>query len=1088
MIYTKHTTITLLFLAFSFWANAQKLVIKGDSLNDLSVNTLLSVVDDRYNDMLSSTWTEEFNHNNVTGILAFGIDKHSLKDQLSPFSVSLTVEVSYKTHAGTSFNNHSLGSQSININYDPSNTSTAEVMLKIPNAHEINAEIIQSPANTGVKLYAKAQIHMNRYFHFDRNTLPSGFQIGAAYAVSNNTIHIDWSDIPNALEYDLEWAHIGNSDGIPNGTISAGALEILYEKPFIQSSRVSTPHSEYNIPAVFDKGYLLYRVRGKGHDHGDNYTEIFEGLWSSEGNDPTTVGSFGDFINVSPYAHEGDKNWNYQAVFTENGRNKYSLTYADGSGRARQTVVNQNDKNETVVAETYYDHQGRAAIQALPAPTGSPIIQYYEDFNLSGETGLPYSKADFDAAYLPEDCETTTRPFSIGNTPSAGNYYSEENPSIAVDEDMYVPNAYGFPFSQTVYTNDNTGRVKKSTIPGLEFKKNNDKETRYLYTTPFQEELDALFGTNAGLAHKYKKNVVIDANNQASITYINPADQTIATVLSGNGENNTVDLPSYNADEEFYWVDLLSKQDPADDVGLLEKIDYSRGIRDFSRAIPILNKNAQEFYYKIEGDSYTPECEVPEENPSNKCYDCVVDIEISLKDECGVEYLSGVKENGENEFKFNEDAGDLAECDGEEEYDKQWKTNIEGVEEELKVGVYNLTKQLRIDHKKLNEYAADFLASDESCLKTQEQFKQQELSKLMALNDCAYDCAQCKEDYGETYKDSPFNMVLHSNTCDPCLTEYEYDLLLKECLAACEDQDKCAISFQMLLSDMSPGGQYALSSQPIKLTLDDQVTAPSNDFDPWKFPLSILNENNQLPLRELSQVGNNQKTVVVPSWRNPIKVNVNGQLEEDPSVTQYLNYDGTALKVYLTNNNDGTYSPEINGTAMVDTEGFEYVYAKKLKNVKDFVDYWRPEWAELLVAYHPEFGSYQYCQLMTLSHAFDQELINADEFGDLPEDYQEIFENSVGSNEGLFPFFREIDPYFNNDQNPYESDINDLVNSFRNKLNAYASDGPNGSEVRSIWQIAWLIGNCENPACEDNCQLPSDLTLDDNSWPMFRAM
>lgn len=1085
MIYTKRTTLFLLLMGFSLASFAKEIHIKGDSINDLSVGMEVNAVDDEYNDMQSGSWQEDFAQSDVFGLISAGIDKNSLQDQGTPFSVTVKVDLIYDRYIGNTFVQQSLNDQELIISYNPTGISNAEAIIKIPGAHKIKAIVMQAPAATGLKLYLKAEIGMDRKYAFDRTTLPANFSFSKNYVAANNTYKIDWPDFDFAEEYDFEWVHIGNSDGTPTGIIAASSITIPNEDPFVQSSRVSTKYSEYSIPLIFDKGYLLYRVRGKGRSAGDNFTHLFEGIWSSDDNDATTVASFADFVDVSSYAHESDKNWNYQAVFTEDGKNKYSVTYADGSGRARQTVVNQNDKNETVVAETYYDYQGRASIQALPAPTGNPIIKYYNNFNLSATTSLPYGKGDFDAVYLPEDCNTETRPFSISSIPSAGNYYSEANPTTAVDEDMYVPNAYGYPFSQTVYTNDNTGRVKKSTIPGLEFKNGDGKETKYLYATPYQEELDALFGSNVGLAHKYKKNVVFDANNQASITYINPADQTIATAISGEGDGNTTALPSYDPGPNYYWVDLLSKSIESEPIGKLEKLDYTAGTREMSRAIPVIKRGEREFHYKINNEKYHPECN---DEPPTKCYDCVVDVEISLKDECGNEFLTGLETEELNTYKLNSDAFNSTNCEEAEGfYENIWTTNNYGNNAALEIGAYNLTRRISIDQAKLEAYVADFIFENE-CLKTKDQFKQEELAKLTALNNCAYNCSQCEEDYGASYGESPFNKEKYPQTCDPCLTEYEYELLLKECLANCQDKGKCAVNYQMLIADMSPGGQYALTSDQVKLNFEtDEVSPANNEFQPWKYPLSIFNDNNQLPLRELTKASNSTKQIVVPSWRNPLLIDNNGVIDDSQEV-QYLNYDGTPLKVYLTKNSNGSYAPEINGTALTDADGFEYVYAKNLKNVKDFIHYWRPEWADLLVAYHPEYGSYQYCVLMKKSNDFDQELIDADEFTELSLDIQNSLQDSYNNNEGLETFFKDIDPFFTS-ENPYSNDIEALTISFRNKLNAFGNNGGGSpNDVKSVWQIAWRIGNCDNPGCDDNCAEPSNLPINQTTWPHFRAM
>lgn len=1092
MIYTKKACLLLILMIVSFLGISKELKVGVDSTTNLAVSEEVIAENNNATLMLSPGWENDFKDFNVKGIISFGIDKNTLQNQLSSFSTSLKIDITYETYASNSFTQQPvISNHELTINYNPNSTSAAEKIVSIPNAHKIKAVVVQSPATTGLSLYLKAEIRVNRKVDFKRNVVASFTNLSTPNISSQNNLTVDWSDLPTAEEYDLEWVHISSTNGIKGGTpISPSALTIKDENAFSQSSRVSTAISEYTIPLIFDEGYLLFRVRGKGRIHNDGYNKLYEGKWSSHANSQVTVASFSDFVDVSGFGHEQDKNWNYQAVFTENGNNKYSVTYSDGSGRARQTVVNQNDKKQAVVAETFYDYQGRAAIQSLPAPTDNEEIKFYHNFNLN-TGGQPYSKSEFDIITTNEnECETTTAPFSTTNSPSAGNYYSPSNPDLAVDEDMYVPNAFGYPFTQTVYTNDNTGRIKKSTIPGLEFKNGSEKETKYIYATPYQEELDILFGSNAGLAHKYKKNIVFDANSQASISFINPSDQTVATALSGTGNENTTTLKSYNSEENYYWVDLLSKWRTTDNVGALEKLDFSNGTRSLSRVIPIVKEGEKEFRYLINNEKYEPNCEDAATAPN--CYDCVVDVAISLKDECGKELLKGVENPNTNTYTLNSSAGDIsANCDNATGfYENIWSANEDGSPYPLPVGAYSLTKQLSINNQKLDSYVANYLDSNE-CLKTKSFFKEQQRVKLRALSDCAYPCDSCEADLGASFALSPHN---ESKTdCDPCLNQYEYDQLMKECKSSCEDRDECSIKLQMLISDISPDGQYGKVSEKPLLSLEGEIILGSNTFEPWRFPLSVFNENNQLPLREYDVENQTEKEIYFPSWRNPMVINNNGVVK-DPALTQYLDYDGTPYKVFLTNNGDGSYSPEIIGNALINSEGFEYVYAKNLKNVEDFLDNWRQGWAELLVVYHPEYGSYQYCKQISKSYEFDQMLIAVDDYDEWDHPDKVRLTNSFtqtncgNGDDEINTFFQEIDPFFNS-ENPFSGDIQNLSKAFCTKLNAYGRGTHNGASIGvSIWETAYRMAYCNNSTCDINCEIPDPIYLDSETWPHFRAL
>src|SRR5690606_8652148 len=102
----------------------------------------------------------------------------------------------------------------------------------------------------------------------------------------------------------------------------------------------------------------------------------------------------------------------------------------------------------------------------------------------------------------------------------AAQYYSPRNPEKEQDNNKLIPDAKGFPFAEVRYTQDNTGRVAAQGGVGPDHQLATGHETKYYYGTPDQAELDALFGTEAGDASHYFKNMIRDANGQYSVSYM----------------------------------------------------------------------------------------------------------------------------------------------------------------------------------------------------------------------------------------------------------------------------------------------------------------------------------------------------------------------------------------------------------------------------------------------------------------------------------------------------------------------------------------------------------------------------------------
>src|SRR5690606_39915586 len=109
-------------------------------------------------------------------------------------------------------------------------------------------------------------------------------------------------------------------------------------------------------PLMYDNGgVLFFRVRAVQEK--DNKTRV-ETAWSSD-----FQGGLGSYHFMG---HQRRLNWQSSITFAEDGKRKVVVQYFDGSLRSRQTVTKDNSTGTTLVSETYYDYQGRPAMQVLP--------------------------------------------------------------------------------------------------------------------------------------------------------------------------------------------------------------------------------------------------------------------------------------------------------------------------------------------------------------------------------------------------------------------------------------------------------------------------------------------------------------------------------------------------------------------------------------------------------------------------------------------------------------------------------------------------------------------------------------------------
>jgi RHS repeat-associated protein len=826
----------LLISLMSFFANAAKETysVRKEAV-DFSASFSWTIADGQFSLLTPSP--SPFNGKSQQLILKLGIDEdvnygyipaftYSVDVQIIPYTIAntpepaitATLEVVY-TPAG--------GFQTKNLNY-----------FKHAGYHKYEITVTPSTSITPINVYIESELTIDRYYEISQTTP----MIGCNYVYHDNytndefvvydlnqtifppvmptvgEVEIWWDYIQGAEEYELEWTWIDNYDQV--GTVKFNENDFEHN-----NTRILTKDQKYRIPIIYAKGYLIYRVRGVGRwvDNNLNDTDIKKyGVWSTTGasidGPSTTITAWPHYIEIGS-VHEALKNWQYQAVYAEDGKKKEIVSYFDGSLRNRQTVTRINSDYQAIVGETIYDNQGRSAIQVLPAPTKNSALKYYPMFN-QNNSGDPYSHRDFDWE-LAGSMDCSVGADLMSNISGASKYYSFNNGYTGSWQD-YVPVADQYPFVQVEYTPDNTGRIRTQSGVGDEYLIDGDHATHYFYVQPYQEELNRLFGYEVGYKTRYKKNMVVDANGQVSISYIDPQGRVIATALAGTNttgssetkthllsledENNTTLHHAVN-------TDLLNKLDPADaNTDLDDNQLYASGDQGPLNDVLKLNTqiastdqgNPHIFSYSVQNFTYNITC-----TESQFKYPLAYDLTIDLKDDCGNTVFGAgpimIEVPGLNPGNnYLNSTGDI--------YTANQTVN-------LNIGSYSLSKVLKVDAQKLNEYVIHYIQNNQ-CL--------YELEDFMVNEDCVQ---------------------------EP-LPESESDLQINTCL----------ISEQMMLADLSPLGQYG-STDPTDLTsifseltiFSDNSTTPI-DLTPdgdenWRHPVTpYLDDNGNPSFIEVNEV------------------------------------------------------------------------------------------------------------------------------------------------------------------------------------------------------------------------------------------
>ncbi|MBK6545011.1 MAG: RHS repeat protein [Saprospiraceae bacterium] len=650
----------------------------------------------------------------------------------------------------------------------------------------------------------------DKIINFDYNDSLKWSQMNFSFNSANNQLNVCWDVIQGTEYYDLEWSfvekynipYVYSNLGITSSTFSFSA----------NASRVSITENCYKMPIVYESGALVFRVRAHGYVLPDIENPV-TGRWSC-GSMSGTCNSY-DGINPSlanwlhAYwihdPHENDnKNWQVITSFAEEGKRKDVVNYMDGTMRTRQTVTVNNSDNNVLVAETIYDHQGRPAVQILPAPVlHDPALKFRNNFNRN-LANQPYTKLDFDLDG--PACRGQSSPLSVAS--GASYYYSQQfynslTPTEKESHLAYIPKSEKYPMIQTEYTPDNTGRIQRQGGAGPTFQLESGHETKYFYATPAQEELDYLFGTNVGIASHYKKNMVIDPNTQVSISYLDAKGNTIATALAAKAPDNLEQLPSYKPFPMT--INLLA----------YNRVDSSNYSLDATFTLAVDSKGDHTFYYGVTAEQFR----VDNCMPANVCYDCVYDLELLVvSNECPDTFYHLIKTIGSFidtsiALDINNQDSLVFDINTTCNTPLHFNTNLLAINNEfvirdLPVGTYSIIKRLKVNQNAALAYLEHYINDPNNiCTNILEGLLEDQLEDVDE-DDCNIDC----EDVAESTEESDKEMA--SEICDTLLT------------------NPCEISLEVMKAHFMPGGQYCEFEKDFYIV--------------WLYPMSVLNVGNHL--------------------------------------------------------------------------------------------------------------------------------------------------------------------------------------------------------------------------------------------------
>ncbi len=857
----------------------------------------------------------------IINIVRFYLHEETEKYLGTNFTASIDVKIEYGPDAG-SLSQHTRTftvsySKDEGVKYNAKNYFSFEGAAYV----KITAMSNVTPATAGTVnladvLVLENEMRVTRYFDLQPGISPVSFSGPASVNNPVDASPVTWSWPANSGHNatQLEWTWLENELApgyyIPN-TTTVDVSKLFQDN----ATRIDLPFGKNNfsIPLFYDgAGQLYYRIRPVNIKNDGSRRD---GAWT------TPVSGAG----ICSYSgHNDNMNWQVRSSFAEEGKMKSVMAYYDGSLRSRQTVTKDNVENSTVTAETFYDYEGRPAIQILPVPgiSGSNnIIQYQANLNLFNSQSQNQNPADlFDLHPVNATGAALYSTPALVTTTGASKYYSPSNPEISTGANKNIPDAEGYPYTVTRYTPDATGRIMSRSGVGPTHQLGSGKETRYYYGTPSQEELDGLFGTEVGIYSHYFKNMVKDANGQMSVSYVDMHGRTIATALAGESPGNLLPL---NITSQQHYPNQSGSSIKRNLLDANTNVEKGNSIESVNTLLVPAATNYT-FRYELNPESLElASCNNP---PATLCYECLYDLEISITNESGE--TVPVVYNYTNVGLYTTEPDD--NCTTHNEFVPTCDrcttpipvNNVIEFTQLLQPGSYAVRKTLTISESSLQKYREMYMQPGKGICKTEQEIIDSVYAVLLQSSDCNTPpvpaCEQCQEELG-TFSDFRTNYLASLGyapdaTNIPAAVEQQITAAFNTANEACNNICNTASPVtsskrQLMLADMMPyGGQYATETAP-------NVPAGVTMFNKYNIFSTAFNASIQ------------------PYYKKPKAANGLFDFYRD-------HLGNKDLQIHP----DGTLTL-LSNTAAADFAG-RFVY----------------EWANSLLPYHPEYPRLQYAE------------------------------------------------------------------------------------------------------------------------------
>ncbi|WP_192347925.1 RHS repeat domain-containing protein [Algoriphagus sp. Y33] len=420
------------------------------------------------------------------------------------------------------------------------------------NAGQINYNLISPGPNPNVAdfVYVVGEVHVQKF------TYPTSLSVGSVAMTnnigSNGTVLLDWgagvSGITPAA-YEVEWTYVN-----PYGTQDYDFRN--------NATRIFTNNTSYRIPVAERAGTLVYRVRMVRPSLDDLLARNY-GAWTVTADKGTLSSVSGSSVQIQR-SHHDSLNWDLKMSFVEDGKYKQVMTYYDGLLKHRQVQTRFNSKpGQTIIAQSLYDHEGRAVINSLPIPVDSFYKFSYLSNFLHPAGYTEYSRSMYDFIPNPDTCPPKETPIPPLAPEAPGNQYFSANNPDKTGVNAFIPNAEGYPMTRKILAAENSEKVLFEGQAGAALQLGNDRHMEYVYGSPLQAELNRYFGQDIGKYNYYRKMVTTDNHGQDMFSITDDEGRIVASGLIGQPDTSTFALTvRKQVDSSYFRSNLLPVPNP----------------------------------------------------------------------------------------------------------------------------------------------------------------------------------------------------------------------------------------------------------------------------------------------------------------------------------------------------------------------------------------------------------------------------------------------------------------------------------------------------------------------------------------------